>query len=50
MKLRNVPDTIAAAIFDFDETMIDLERQHTVAYEKLCARFGDDYATMPESL
>lgn len=39
----------SAAIFDFDETMIDLERQHTEAYEKLCAHFGSDYAEMPES-
>ena len=40
---------IAAAIFDFDETIIDLEPQHTVAYELLCRAMGSDYARMPES-
>jgi HAD superfamily hydrolase (TIGR01509 family) len=40
---------VAAAIFDFDETMIDLERQHTIAYERLARGFGDDYHSMPES-
>ncbi len=40
---------IAAAIFDFDETIIDLEPQHTVAYELLCHAMGSDYARMPES-
>lgn len=36
-------------IFDFDETIIDLEPQHTGAYEALCRELGSDYATMPES-
>jgi HAD superfamily hydrolase (TIGR01509 family) len=40
------PDAI---IFDFDETIIDLEPQHTAAYEALCRELGCDYATMPES-
>jgi HAD superfamily hydrolase (TIGR01509 family) len=40
---------IAAAIFDFDETIIDLEPQHTVAYELLCRAMGSDYVQMPES-
>jgi HAD superfamily hydrolase (TIGR01509 family) len=39
----------AAAIFDFDETIIDLEPQHTGAYEALCRELGSDYARMPES-
>lgn len=39
----------AAIIFDFDETIIDLEPQHTAAYEALCRELGDDYARMPES-
>ncbi|HEX8411020.1 MAG TPA: HAD family phosphatase [Thermoanaerobaculia bacterium] len=38
----------AAAIFDFDETIIDLEPQHTAAYEALCRDYGHDYADMPE--
>jgi beta-phosphoglucomutase len=37
-----------AAIFDFDETMIDLERQHTRASIDLCEALGSDYMTMPE--
>ena len=40
---------IAAAIFDFDETIIDLEPQHTAAHEALCRVMGNDYAQMPES-
>jgi len=38
----------AAAIWDFDETIIDLEPQHTGAYEALCREYGSDYADMPE--
>jgi HAD superfamily hydrolase (TIGR01509 family) len=38
-----------AAIFDFDETIIDLEPQHTAAYVALCRELGSDYASMPES-
>jgi HAD superfamily hydrolase (TIGR01509 family) len=41
--------TPAAFIFDFDETIIDLEPQHTAAYEALCRAHGDDYQQMPES-
>ncbi|HYI12862.1 MAG TPA: HAD family phosphatase [Thermoanaerobaculia bacterium] len=40
------PDAI---IFDFDETIIDLEPQHTAAYEALCRELGSDYGSMPES-
>ncbi len=39
----------AAAIFDFDETIIDLEPQHTAAHAALCRDLGVDYADMPES-
>ncbi|HYH07692.1 MAG TPA: HAD family phosphatase [Thermoanaerobaculia bacterium] len=38
-----------AFIFDFDETIIDLEPQHTAAYVALCREMGSDYANMPES-
>jgi len=43
------PHLIAAAIFDFDETIIDLEPQHTVAHAALCRAMGSEYASMPES-
>ena len=44
------PDRITRAfIFDFDETIIDLEPQHTAAYDALCRAHGDDYQRMPES-
>lgn len=36
-------------IFDFDETIIDLEPQHTAAYVALCRELGSDYEEMPES-
>ena len=41
--------SIAAAIFDFDETMIDLEAQHAAADAGLCRAMGSDYMDMPES-
>jgi beta-phosphoglucomutase len=44
-----LPIRFTAAIFDFDETMIDLERQHTDASAALCRELGDDYERMPES-
>lgn len=44
-----MPETIAAVIFDFDETIVDLEPQHTAAYEALCRELGSDYTSMPES-
>ena len=40
---------IAAFIFDFDETIVDLEPQHTAAYETLCRHLRSDYQQMPES-
>ena len=36
-------------IFDFYETSIDLERQHTEAHDALCRAMGADFARMPES-
>jgi HAD superfamily hydrolase (TIGR01509 family) len=41
--------TFATVIFDFDETIIDLEPQHTAAHAALCRDQGSDYANMPES-
>ena len=38
-----------AAIFDFDETMINLEPQHDIADSSLCRVMGNDYLEMPES-
>jgi HAD superfamily hydrolase (TIGR01509 family) len=37
-----------AAIFDFDETMIDLERQHSAATRALCRELGGNYDALPE--
>ena len=37
-----------AAIFDFDETMIDLERQHSAATAALCRELGGDYDALPD--
>lgn len=39
-----------AAIFDFDETMIDLEPQHAAASGALCRALGADFLEYPESL
>src|SRR5690349_19110545 len=41
--------TAAAIIFDFDETIIDLEPQHSSAHAALCRDYDADYAQMPES-
>lgn len=43
------PPRLGAAIFDFDETMIDLEPQHAVASEELCRSMGSDYEEIPET-
>ncbi|HVR44683.1 MAG TPA: HAD family phosphatase [Thermoanaerobaculia bacterium] len=40
--------TIRAVIFDFDETMIDLEPQHAIADAILCRSMGNDYMELPE--
>ena len=45
---RSFPAPVRAVIFDFDETMIDLEAQHTYASEQLCRARGDDYQRMPD--
>jgi len=41
---------IRAALFDFDETMIDLEAQHDAAHRALCAAMGSDYDALPANL
>ena len=41
--------TAAAIIFDFDETIIDLEPQHTAAHAALCREQNANYEDMPES-
>lgn len=46
---RSSPRPFAAALFDFDETMIDLEQQHDAAHRILCHVMGSDYDEMPES-
>ena len=38
---------ITAAVFDFDETIIDLEWQHAAAHEALCREMGADYDALP---
>ena len=38
-----------AAIFDFDETMIELEAQHAAASEALCRDLGCDFQALPET-
>jgi len=38
-----------AAIFDFDETMIELEAQHAAASGALCREMGSDFQVLPES-
>jgi HAD superfamily hydrolase (TIGR01509 family) len=42
--------TIRAALFDFDETMIDLEAQHHAAHEALCRAMGDDFEALPDAI
>jgi beta-phosphoglucomutase len=45
---RNLPRRVEAAIFDFDETIINLERQHTAACVRLCRAMGSRYEDMSE--
>jgi len=45
---RNFPGRVEAAIFDFDETMIDLERLHTAAHARLCRAMGSHYEDTSE--
>ena len=40
---------IRAAIFDFDETIVQLEAQHDAASHALAREHGDDYLRLPES-
>ncbi len=40
---------ISAAIFDFDETIINLEPQHSAAHDALCRAMGNEYSQMPAS-
>jgi HAD superfamily hydrolase (TIGR01509 family) len=40
--------TFRAALFDFDETIINLEPQHTAASAALCRDMGSDYGRLPE--
>lgn len=40
---------VDAVIFDFDETIIDLEPQHAAAHAALCRDLGANYDDMPES-
>lgn len=40
---------VTTVIFDFDETLIDLEPQHTGAHAALCRDLGADYLALPES-
>lgn len=47
---RNFPANVAAAIFDFDETMIDLERQHAAASTRLCDARGERFDDLPEKI
>ncbi len=44
------PEPIDAAIFDFDETMVDLEAQHAAAFEALARSMGAEYSELPESI
>lgn len=50
-----MPQTISssaykAALFDFDETMIDLEPQHIAASAALCELMGSDYDRLPDDI
>jgi len=47
--LSESPLRFSAAIFDFDETIVNLEVQHNAAAEALCRENGSDYLDMPES-
>ncbi|HEX2121592.1 MAG TPA: HAD family phosphatase [Thermoanaerobaculia bacterium] len=42
--------TIAAAIFDFDETIIDLEAEHAAASRALCRELGSDFDALPDAI
>src|SRR5258707_5511080 len=44
----SMPTTLKAALFDFDQTMIDLEPQHSAASAELCRVMGSDYEQLPD--
>jgi HAD superfamily hydrolase (TIGR01509 family) len=44
-----LPPCIRAAIFDFDETIVDLEQQHHASTAAICEELGADYMQMPAS-
>ena len=46
---RPFPLDVRAAIFDFDETIVDLERQHHASTAAVCEELGADYMHMPAS-
>jgi len=46
----NLATSFHAALFDFDETMIDLESQHYAAHRALCEAMGSDFDALPESI
>ena len=48
-QLSTLLSGVRAAIFDFDETIIDLEPQHSAAHDALCRDMGVRYADLPES-
>lgn len=50
MLSETAPRPFRAIIFDFDETLIDLEPQHTGAHRALCQDLGADYLDLPESM
>src|SRR5687767_6521824 len=39
-----------AAIFDFDETIIDLEEEHAAASRALCRELGSDFDALPDAI
>lgn len=49
MRPPGFPGRVAAAIFDFDETIIDLEPQHSAADVALCRALDSDYMQLPHS-
>jgi len=44
------PVTFDAVVFDFDETLVNLEPQHVLASRLLCGEQGNDYDLLPEQM
>ena len=42
--------TFDAVVFDFDETLVNLESQHVLASRILCREQGNDYDSLPEQM